>query len=115
MRCTSCFRERQAAKSMPAGLPADTKICGGCAMDIDRALGYLSMASGMGVTISMEGQMVLMDLVTGEFWRTAYPSLKALGEAVGGSTGNPPTPQEAVDKAQLGELVAESIPKGKQG
>lgn len=57
VRCARCFQLRRAAKRLPEGFPADVQICGGCAMDIDRALGFV-LAQGFSLVRVDTGEMI---------------------------------------------------------
>lgn len=62
--CPRCFKTREEAKRQPLN---DIKVCGGCAMDIDAVLGFLSF-SGYGLQLAMfdADANVLVNTATGE-------------------------------------------------
>lgn len=61
-RCSLCFQLREPAKRDV--LPG-VAICGRCAMDVERILGYLA-ANGHGLALDMFVEAKILDLNTGE-------------------------------------------------
>lgn len=105
MICTVCYSNRPVAKRIPMGFPPETKICTGCAIDFDKTLGYLAL-NGHGLMLSLDGQLHLVDIESGQAWPTSLRTLTELGDAlvlIKGDTGPdvplppgnaPPAPSE---------------------
>jgi len=95
MICTVCYGNRPQAKRIPIGMKPETPICTGCAIDIDKVLGYMAL-NGHGFMFNMDGTLHIVDLMTGESWTTIFKSVAAAGVAMaetehkGGDA--PPTP-----------------------
>jgi len=81
MICTVCYSNRPIAKRIPMGFPIDTKICTGCAIDFDKTLGYLAL-NGHGLMLSLDGQLHLVDIESGEAWPTSMATVGELGVAI---------------------------------
>ncbi len=81
MICTVCYSNRPQAKRIPTGFPAEMGICTGCAIDMDKTLGYMAL-QGHGFCISLEGKLHLVDLMTGEAWPTGFATMGELAEAI---------------------------------
>jgi len=96
MICTVCYGNRPQAKRIPVGFPAEVAICTGCAIDMDKTLGYMAL-QGHGFCLRQDGRLVMVDLMTGESWPTSYETMSDLSmaiESVGLHKGGdaPPTP-----------------------
>jgi len=103
MICTVCYGNRPQAKRMPIGLPAETAICTGCAIDIDKTLGYFALR-GHGFMFNMSGQLHMIDLLTGESWPTDFATMQEAGlwitkELKGRDA--PPTPSDEPKGTQV--------------
>ncbi len=81
MICTVCYSNRPQAKRIPTGFPAEMGICTGCAIDMDKTLGYMAL-QGHGFCISLAGVLHLVDLFSGEVWPTTFPTMRELAEAL---------------------------------
>ena len=85
-RCSLCYRER--GNQMTPIVPGSPAICKGCTMDVDRTLGFLSM-HGYGLTRTMEDELHMINLVTGEVHRTTWESIQQAGAGMNLMVGDP--------------------------
>lgn len=93
-RCSLCFQLREPSKRDP--LPG-VAVCGRCAMDLERVLGFLA-AQGHGIALDLFGTTRVLDLNTGEVIDAA-PLLQ--------HAAAPPKPPNAARRGS-----AEGEPKG---
>lgn len=98
MICVVCYSNRPQAKRIPTGFPAGMGICTGCAIDMDKSLGFMAL-QGHGFMLNLEGKLHLIDLMTGEAWPTDFGTVAEIGQIMehakkyeGGTA--PPTPSK---------------------
>lgn len=81
MICILCYSNRPKAKRTPMGFPEETPVCTGCAIDMDKTLGFMAL-NGHGVMLNVQGVLHVVDIETGESWGTQWATVAEAGEAI---------------------------------
>lgn len=99
MICTLCYGNRPQAKRIPTGFPTEMGICTGCAIEMDKTLGYMAL-QGHGLLLNLEGTLHVINLETGQAWPTSYGTMHEFGDMLENAVKAPLPPADDASKGK---------------